>query len=282
MHLHIVPARTGLEWARAGVRTFLRQPVALSGMFFLFMALMSLATVVPLVGFALALGLLPTATLGMMAAAREAAAGRFARPALLFVGLRSGREKARAMGVLGLLYVLGFLLMMGASALCDGGTFAGAYVLGSRMDAQTMGAPGVQAAMWVALLLYLPLSMLFWHASALVFWHGVAPVKSLFFSFVACLRNMGAFAVYALAWTGIFVVGGLAAGLVTTLLVVSGILGSGESALATALITGVMVGTALVMAAMFFTSLYATFTACFGAPPEADDAAARQDHDAIK
>jgi len=282
MHLNIVPARTGLQWARAGVRTFLRQPVALSGMFFMFMALMSLATMVPLLGFALALGLLPTATLGMMAAAREAGAGRFARPALLFVGLRSGGGKARAMGVLGLLYVLGFLLMMGASALCDGGTFAGAYVLGSRLDAETMGAPGVQAAMWVALLLYVPLSMLFWHASALVHWYDVTPVKSLFFSFVACRRNMGAFAVYALAWTGIFILAGLAAGIVTTLLVVSGILGGGESPLATALITGVMVGTALVMAAMFFTSLYATFAACFGAPPETDAPAAGQGHETIK
>jgi hypothetical protein len=31
-----------------------------------------------------------------------------------------------------------------------------------------------------------------------------------------------------------------------------------------------MVGTALVMAAMFFTSLYATFVDCFGPPPEAE------------
>jgi hypothetical protein len=224
----------------------------------------------PLVGFALALGLLPTATLGMMAAAREAAAGRFARPAILFVGLRAGRDRARAMGTLGLLYVVGFLLMMGASALFDGGSFASSYLLGSRLDADTLGQPGVQAAMWVALVLYLPLSMLFWHASALVHWHGVTPVKSLFFSFVACVRNLGAFAVYALAWTGIFILGGLAAGIVTTLLVVSGILGSSESPLATALITGLMVGTALVMAAMFFTSLYATFVDCFGPPPEAE------------
>ena len=47
----------------------------------------------------------------------------------------------------------------------------------------------VDGAMAVALLLHLPLFLMFWHAPALVHWHGVAPVKSLFFSVVACLRN---------------------------------------------------------------------------------------------
>ena len=38
MKLNIVPPRTGLAWVRAGMRTFLRQPLALSGLFFMYMA----------------------------------------------------------------------------------------------------------------------------------------------------------------------------------------------------------------------------------------------------
>ena len=68
MQLHIVPARTGLAWARSGIKTFWQQPLAMSGLFFMFMALLSIATLVPFIGAALALALLPAATLGLMAA----------------------------------------------------------------------------------------------------------------------------------------------------------------------------------------------------------------------
>ena len=44
--------------------------------------------------------------------------------------------------------------------------------------------------------------MPFWHAPALVYWGGQTVGKSLFFSTVACWRNKGAFAVYALDWLG--------------------------------------------------------------------------------
>ena len=59
MKLNLVPARQGLLWVRQGVRAFFRQPLALSGLFFLFIAIMSLASLVPLLGSALALGLQP-------------------------------------------------------------------------------------------------------------------------------------------------------------------------------------------------------------------------------
>jgi hypothetical protein len=35
MKLHLVPARTGLAWVKLGMRTFLRQPLALAGLFFM-------------------------------------------------------------------------------------------------------------------------------------------------------------------------------------------------------------------------------------------------------
>ena len=38
MKLNIVPARTGIEWVKLGVKTFLKQPLALTGLFFMYMA----------------------------------------------------------------------------------------------------------------------------------------------------------------------------------------------------------------------------------------------------
>lgn len=251
MELNIVPARTGLVWVKLGIQTFFRQPLAISGLFFMFMALISVASVVPLVGGALALALLPAATLGLMAATQEASRGKFPMPTILVSAFRAGQQRLRAMLVLGALYAAGFLGVMGISALFDGGQFARIYLMGGPVTRELVEQPGFQAAMWVATLLYVPLSLLFWHAPALVHWHGVPPVKSLFFSFVACMRNFGAFTVYVAAWIAVFVLGAV------IVLLLAGLLGG--SAFASA----AMVPAALLLAAMFFTSIYFTVRDCF-------------------
>ena len=95
MKLNIVPAKTGVLWVRQGIQTFWRQPIALSGLFFIFMAVMSLSSLLPLVGSVLALALLPAATLGLMAAAREASLGKFPLPTVLLSALRADRKSTR-------------------------------------------------------------------------------------------------------------------------------------------------------------------------------------------
>ena len=55
MSLQLVPARTGARWVTLGMRTFLRQPLALAGLFFLFVSAMTLVSKLPLVGVALAM-----------------------------------------------------------------------------------------------------------------------------------------------------------------------------------------------------------------------------------
>ncbi|MFZ9234209.1 MAG: hypothetical protein ACO24T_08430, partial [Hylemonella sp.] len=101
MKLNIVPARTGWLWVRLGLRTFRRQPLALAGLFFMYITTISLTSLVPLVGNVLALALLPAATLGLMAATREAEQGNFPMPSILLSAFRAGRHRARAMALLG-------------------------------------------------------------------------------------------------------------------------------------------------------------------------------------
>ena len=84
MKLQIVPARIGLDWMRRGVRVFWRQPIALTGLFFMFMGVMTLVSLLPLVGALLALMLFPACSLGLMAATREALQGRFPMPRVLW------------------------------------------------------------------------------------------------------------------------------------------------------------------------------------------------------
>lgn len=251
MKLNIVPASTGLTWVKLGITTFFKQPLALGGLFFMFMAVVSVASIVPVIGSVLALALLPAATLGLMVATLEAQNGKFPMPSVLATAFRAGRERMRAMLVLGALYAVGFLLVMAITAMFDGGQFAKMYLLGGRLGKETLEQPDFQTAAWVGMTLYIPLSLLFWHAPALVHWHGVSPVKALFFSLVACLRNFGAYSVYGLLWTAVFAVAGVFA---VSLLA---LLGLGE-------IAGVvMVPLALTMAAMFFSSIYFTFRDSF-------------------
>lgn len=254
MKLNIVPARDGATWAMRGITTFFKQPLALSGLFFMFMALLSIATLVPFIGAALALALLPAATLGLMAATQEASRGKFPMPAILISAFRAGRQQLRAMAVLGALYAVSFGVLMGISALIDGGQFAGLYLFGGHLSEELVMQGDFQAAMWVTLLLYAPLSLLFWHAPALVHWHGVPPVKSLFFSLLACTRNWRAMAVYALVWMGVFI------GAIVVITLAAVLLGNPGFA------TVAMFPVALLVMAMFFTSLYFTFQGSFEMP----------------
>lgn len=259
MKLQIVPPGTGLQWVLQGLRTFKSQPLALAALFFLGMASMSLISALPLIGPVIALALLPCISLTMMVAASEAAHGRKPTPALLLVAFRSGSQHLHSMLMLGGLYAAGFLLIIGASSLVDGGTFASVYLGQTPMTRELAEEPEFQSAMWLSMFLYLPLSLAFWHAPALIHWHGISPVKSLFFSFVACIRNIGAYLVFGVCWIGVFIVSGMALAIVTGILAM--LIGS--------IAGGLMVATALMLAAIFFTSIVFTFRDSFS-PPDDD------------
>lgn len=262
MKLNIVPARTGVTWVRTGLRAFARQPLSFISLFFFFMALISIASQVPLVGVAIALALLPTMTLGLMAATAQAAGPEKPPAGTVFLAaIHAVRSDVRPLAVLGVMYAVLFLLVMAISALADGGQFARVYLLGGQLTRELAESTEFQVALWIAMALYLPLSLAFWHAPALVHWHRVPPAKSLFFSFVACFRNFGALTVFGLVWVGVFIGAGIVLSLLATVLVAMGAMGVGEGASA---IGGVlMIGGALVMAAMFFTSTWFTFRDSF-------------------
>ena len=254
MKLQLVPARTGFTWIKLGIRTFLRQPLALTGLFFMFMAAMTLVSKLPLIGVPLAMVLLPGTTLGLMAATREAAAGKFPMPLMLLTGFRAGPQALRSMLILGALYALGFLAALGTCWMVDGGGFARVYLGGESPSAEAMMEPGFQGAMWAFIAMHLPVSLLFWHAPALVHWHGLPPVKSVFFSMVACLRNLRALLVFGLSWMLVLILALLAVSLLAALLNLGDSTGS--------LIFPVL----LLMAAMFFCSLYFTYRDSFESP----------------
>lgn len=244
MKLNIVPARTGIQWVKLGIQTFFRQPLALVGLFFMYMAAVIVLSAIPVIGPVVGGLLVPASTLGLMAATAEASTGKFPMPSVLLSGFRAGRQRAKAMLALGAMYAGGSLLATVLASLLTGAPPAAS-------PAPDPSQPQIDSSIVVGLLLHTPLFLLFWHAPALVHWHGVSPAKSLFFSAVACFRNFGALTVYSLVWMVVFMA-------VAFLLGTLGLLVGGAS-----LARSVMMPTALLMAAMFSTSIYFTFRDSF-------------------
>ena len=234
------------------MRTFWKQPLAMSGLFFLFMALVSLVSMLPVIGGAVALVLMPAFTVGLMSATQIASEGHFPMPSTLWIALRSGPRRA-PMLQLGGLYAAGFLLLMAVSMLVDGGQFASVYLAGEPLKPELVETGSFQNALWVSMLLYIPLSMLFWHAPALVLWQDISPAKSLFFSWIACWRNKGAFVVYTLSWGVVFSASAVVA------MTAASLMGNVQ------LTFSIMMPLALLVAAMFFTSMLFTVKDCFSA-----------------
>jgi hypothetical protein len=248
MRLKHVPAHTGIQWVKQGVQTFFRQPFAISGLFFMFMAAMSLMSIVPFLGSMVAIAVTPAATLGLMAASRDASRGVFPMPSTLVTAFRKDPGSTRAMLILGGLYVASLLLLVTVAmvlgpSLPDDVAETG---LTPEVISTIMNSPGL----WFSLLVYIPILMMFWHAPALVHWHGVTPVKSLFFSLMACWTNKGAMVMYMLAWFGLL----LASVFMVTII--------------TRTIGGTAMGFAiypliLVMASVFYASLFFTYKDSF-------------------
>jgi len=271
MKLHLVPARTGAEWVRLGLKTFWRQPLAFISLFFLLMALISTMSLLPLVGSVLAPILLPFLTLGMMVAssvahgdnaAQSGTAGHAQRPigSAMFVAVAEAmRAEWRSLVKLGVISAVYFALAVLLTSFFDGGQLARAYLLDQAPTPEVMASSDFQLARMFLMLLNLPLSLAMWHAPALVHWHRVEPVKSIFFSIVALFRNFGAYALFGLAWFGVFLLAGIAMSLVATVLI-----GVGAAAGAGALLANVLlVGSALVLAAMSLSSTWFTFRDSF-------------------
>ena len=251
MKLNIVPARTGIQWVKSGVQTFFKQPLALAGLFFMYMAAVLVLGAIPFIGAVAVVVLMPAATLGMMVATEQASQGRFPMPSVLLSAFRAGKQRARAMLVLGTIYavvLIGITLI--ATLLFPGGAGIEATPGAAGAAPQVQVKPGFLFAM----ALQLPLVVLFAHAPAQVHWHDVSPVKSLFFSAIAFWRNLGAFVTFGATWLLLLSLIGVALSLVFAVF----------GTMPTPFVWPI----ALLVITMMAASMYFTFRDSFAATPE--------------
>ena len=193
MQARIVQTARGAQWLLEGWRLFRAAPLGWLAMVFAYWLLMTLVSVVPLVGVAAASIMVPAFSVGFMAAARAAAHKGPVELVLLFEGFRN---HLRSQLTLGVGYFACLALVLAATALADGGALAGWMLSARRPDEEVLHSDAFLAALGAAAALYTPVLMMFWFAPPLAAWHGTAPAKALFFSFFACLMNWRAFLAY--------------------------------------------------------------------------------------
>ena len=108
MRLRLVRAHVGVSWVQQGVRVFWRQPWPWRGLFSLTMAVMSVLTLVPPAPCGPGAGGAAHRLAGDDGGRSPGATKPAAHPTVLLMALRTGRQRLRALGVLGVLYAVGF------------------------------------------------------------------------------------------------------------------------------------------------------------------------------
>jgi hypothetical protein len=199
----IVAAGRGARWLGEGWRLFRAAPLSWIAIVFGYWLVMNVLVLVPLAGIVIAPVLVPAFSVSFMVAGRAAARGGAVGLDILFAGFREQLPRLLALGVI---YLACLALVLGATALFDGGNLVHA-MFGAEPAAGAKVQPGATiGALLVAVALYGPVMMMFWFAPVLVAWHGVGVAKALFFSFLACVLNWRPFLAYGAVATMMTVV----------------------------------------------------------------------------
>lgn len=224
MKLRLLPARTGLAWVAEGMSVFRQQPLRLAALLALYLLVGGLLAVFPVVGAALSVAMAPFLMVVLMAGTGLVADGRRIPLEITWVLFR-GKYAPQGLELLKLggVCAAGLMLLLAASLAVDGGSFWRIYSGQEVPTPEILSDARVQTAFWLVTLPGLLASALLWFAPGLVYWLRLPMAQAIFYSVVACGRNLGAMAVYALTWGGIAVALVIAGTLLTYLLLIVGL-----------------------------------------------------------
>jgi uncharacterized membrane protein len=216
-----VPAGHGWLWLKDAYALFRAKPGTWIGAIAMIYLIGFVVGLVPFVGGLAGFLLGPVFAGGLMAGARELDRHGTARPGLAFDGF-SG--PAAQLMLLGLLYLLGFILisLISGLILVTFGVISSAGVealsSGDPEAVATVLAPTALLLMLlIVMALALPLVMAYWFAPALVMLEGMTALEAMQASFLGCWMNILPFLVYGLALLGIGLGFALAAGIIAGL-----------------------------------------------------------------
>jgi hypothetical protein len=215
--------RRGLTWLAESYRMFSRHRLPWILLLFGYYLTLWLVDHVPLVGVLVAPMIKPALSVGFLAGAWTQERGGRPSPRMLARGFGAN---VTTLLLLGVVFVLGVSIALGATALIDGGRLldmlygaapaADADPTGAARNVQeTLASPRVQLAMLFGALCALPTILALWWAPALVVFQDAPMLAALTASLRAAVANWRASARYAI---GLFLLGGVVPTVVTTVL----------------------------------------------------------------
>ena len=250
-----MPAQVGIEWIRQGFALFRKQPAELSMLFLLYMLLMFAVSLIPLIGQALPLLLVPVFSMAFLQACVHIEQGKKVLPNLLWTGFRS--PALPILLQLGVIYMLAAVFSVAASSVVDGGVFWKLLSGQLNPEKEKIVADALPLAMIFAALVYIPFCMALWHAAPLAAWQRMSLVKSIFYSFFAVRRCGKAFLAYALGW---IIIGIALPAVISALL--SLLLGK------TAVTVMLLMPLSVILTIVMYCSFYPTYTQVFDRPEQ--------------
>lgn len=200
MQARTVGASHGWNWIRDGFALFRRSPVIWIALFFIYLLIGGVLSIVPLLGPIVLNLLAPVFVAGFMLGCRALENNEELEINHLFIGFKQNTSQLVTVGGI---YLAGVIMIAGVVFAATGGNLLGALGAHSH-DIEHAGAVAAAAgggAMVVALLgvaALIPLMMAYWFAPTLVVLHDLTAVDAMKTSFYACLRNILPFTVYSL------------------------------------------------------------------------------------
>ncbi|HEY3326969.1 MAG TPA: BPSS1780 family membrane protein [Novimethylophilus sp.] len=200
MNARNVAAGNGWQWIRGGFELFRRNPVIWIALFFVYLMIGMMLSLIPIVGPIVLNLLAPVFMAGFMLGCQALESGEELEINHLFAGFKQNTAQLITVGGL---YLVGIIVIAGLVFMMTGGAMLneGAHGLGVEHDQamETAAASGgLLLAALVALVLLLPLIMAYWFAPTLVIFHGLSAPDAMKLSFTACLHNLMPFTVYSL------------------------------------------------------------------------------------
>lgn len=214
----VIPGRglaagAGVNWIGEGWGLFTRAPLVWVIAIVILFVIAVIVSLVPIVGSIAFQLITPVFAGGLVVACRSLESGGEFELEHLFAGFKSNLANLL---IVGLLYMLGWIVILLAF-----GAFVGLSVLGAVMAGHAEEALAAIMAstatiilgLLVAMSLGLLLAAAYWFAPALVMLHGMAPVAAMKESFFACFRNFLPFLIYGIVMLVLAVVAMLPFGL---------------------------------------------------------------------
>lgn len=194
--MRVVPAKSGWSWLVKGFALFRKNPPMWLFLVFTYWLAVALLGQIRYLGPAASTVLLPAFSVSFMSMCAVLEHGGALRPALLISGFRSGPS---TLILLGVLYLLSIVAVLGLASLADAGALLLWILSGREPSDEALLEGKVSAAMLIATLAAAPVLMAFWFAPVLAAWNRIGAAQSLFYSFFAVWRNWRAFLVYGAA-----------------------------------------------------------------------------------